>query len=203
MTRSPEPPPTRGCKLPADETDCAPDRDTGHGCPAGHAHGGGHPPRHGPDARPAGAAPSRTGVPGGLRPQTGDPARRDQLQTVTRRHLAAGARATLSPSMRDLSVRSSAPTSGTEWPVQVACLGLLCVVSAWHGYGLRPDLGPVPGLCIARGCRSRVAEAEQDPAGQQRRGGPAGEHADACPRADGQAAQAGGGLDCQPRSHRR
>jgi len=52
VTRSPEPPPTRGCKLPADETDCAADRDTGHGCPAGHAHGGGHPPRHGPDAWP-------------------------------------------------------------------------------------------------------------------------------------------------------
>ena len=46
--------------------------------------------------------------------------------------------------------------------------------------------------------RSGIPQPEHQPAGQQGRRGPGGEHAQATPRADGQAAQAGGGLDGQP-----
>src|SRR5579859_4783816 len=44
----------------------------------------------------------------GLRPQIGDPVRGNQFQTVTRRHLAAGARATLSPTLAH---------QGSCWPI--------------------------------------------------------------------------------------
>jgi hypothetical protein len=45
---------------------------------------------------------------------------------------------------------------------------------------------------------SRVAEAEQGAAGQEGCGGPGGEHAEACPRADRQGAHADAGLDLRP-----
>jgi hypothetical protein len=84
VTRSPEPPPTGGCKLPADKTGGAVGRDTGHGSPAGHTHGDRHPPRHGTNARPPHPCPSRPEIPRGLHPQISDPVRGNQLQTVTR-----------------------------------------------------------------------------------------------------------------------
>jgi DNA-binding MarR family transcriptional regulator len=49
---------------------------------------------------------------------------------------------------------------------------------------------------------SDVPPVQQEPAGQQRGGGPGGEHAEPGPRAERQVAQSGGGLDAQARSHR-
>jgi hypothetical protein len=43
----------------------------------------------------------------------------------------------------------------------VACPVLLCVISASDGYGLRPDLGPVPWAVHGLELSSRVAEAEE------------------------------------------
>ncbi len=59
--------------------------------------------------------------------------------------------------------------------------------------------GPRPGTGPAR---SGVAQPQHQAAGQQRRRRPGGQHAEPGPRADRQAAQAGGGLDGQPGRHR-
>jgi hypothetical protein len=44
--------------------------------------------------------------------------------------------------------------------------------------GRRPASALVIGRAPPRRCRSRVAQPQQQPAAQQRRGGPGGEHAD-------------------------
>src|ERR1039458_8272911 len=51
--------------------------------------------------------------------------------------------------------------------------------------------------------RSRVAQPEQQAAGQERRGGPGSEHAEAAPGTDRQTAETGGGLDGEPSAHGR
>jgi hypothetical protein len=52
VTRSPEPPLISGMQSARREDGRCGRRDIGHKCPAGHTHGGGHPSRHGTDARP-------------------------------------------------------------------------------------------------------------------------------------------------------
>src|SRR5262249_1956549 len=53
------------------------------------------------------------------------------------------------------------------------------------------------------GLSLRVAQPEQQPAGEERGCGPGGEDAEACPGADGQVVQVGGVLDGEPGVHRR
>src|SRR5215470_6167744 len=63
-------------------------------------------------------------------------------------------------------------------------------------------LGTAPGAAgenVTVGSPSCVTPAEDHAAEQQRPGGPGGQHAQARPRADRQAAQPGGGLDGQAR----
>src|SRR5438309_2025242 len=50
--------------------------------------------------------------------------------------------------------------------------------------------------------RLRVTPSQEHPTQQERPGGPRSEHAEASPRADGQAAEVDGGLDRKPRGHR-